>query len=103
MAEQVERLCRSSGGAGPAFWVDVHVSRTSQSSAVRAADLANSAWVNDQIEEVAARHPLLRGVPLEQLRRLADDLSAGTSGTVCTCTHGQSVRNSMIARTVTRA
>ncbi len=103
MAEQVERVMSVVGRRRMVFWVDVHVSRTSQSSAVRAADLANSAWVNDQIEEVAARHPLLRVI------RWSDRVASPTTQRwylrdgVHTNPTGQSVRNSMIARTVTRA
>ncbi len=103
MAEQIERVMSVVGRRRLVFWVDVHVSRTSQPAEVRAADLKNSAWVNDQIEEAATRHPLLRVI------RWSDRVSSESSQRIYlkdgvhTSPTGQSVRNSMIARTVTRA
>jgi hypothetical protein len=49
--------------AGPkrtVYWVNVEVSRFRQSADVQAADRANSAWINQQLEEAAARHPNLK-------------------------------------------
>jgi hypothetical protein len=40
--------------------VNVHVSRAKQPATVREADLANSAWINQQLAQAAVRHPNLR-------------------------------------------
>ena len=102
MAEQVDRVMSIVGRSRVVFWVNVHVARTAQPASVRAADLANSHWVNEQIDSAAVRHPLLRVVrwgervatPEMQVAYLKDGVHTNPSG--------QFVRNSMIARAATR-
>jgi hypothetical protein len=59
-AAQVERALRIAGPDRTVYWVNVYVSRTKQPAAIREADLANSAWINQQLDEAALRHPNLR-------------------------------------------
>ncbi|WP_329004025.1 hypothetical protein OHA18_11595 [Kribbella sp. NBC_00709] len=59
-AAQVERAMKIAGPDRTVYWVNVYVSRTKQPTAVRDADLANSAWVNQELDEAAASHPNLR-------------------------------------------
>ncbi|WP_427887982.1 GDSL-type esterase/lipase family protein [Kribbella sp. GL6] len=58
--EQVERAMRIAGPDRTVYWVNVYVSRTKQPPAVRDADLANSAWINQQLQQAAALHSNLR-------------------------------------------
>ena len=57
---QVERALAIAGPKRTVYWVDVEVNRFRQSADVQAADRANSAWINQQLEEAAQRHPNLR-------------------------------------------
>ncbi|WP_329482567.1 hypothetical protein OG555_10185 [Kribbella sp. NBC_01484] len=57
---QVERTMAIAGPKRTVYWVNVEVSRFRQSADVQAADRANSAWINQQLEEAAARHPNLK-------------------------------------------
>ena len=57
---QVERAMAIAGPKRTVYWVNVEVSRFRQSADVQAADRANSAWINQQLEEAAARHPNLK-------------------------------------------
>lgn len=57
---QVERAMEIAGPKRTVYWVNVHVSRFRQNAETQAADRANSAWINQQLEEAAARHPNLR-------------------------------------------
>ncbi len=57
---QVERAMALAGPKRTVYWVNVEVSRFRQSEDVQAADRANSAWINQQLEEAARRHPNLR-------------------------------------------
>lgn len=59
-AAQVERAMRVAGPSRTVYWVNVHVSRSRQPAEVRAADESNSAWINQQLEQAAVRHPNLR-------------------------------------------
>lgn len=59
-AAQVERAMKLAGPDRTVYWVNVYVSRTKQPPAVRDADLANSAWVNQELNEAALNHPNLR-------------------------------------------
>jgi hypothetical protein len=59
-AAQVERAMHIAGPSRTVYWVNVHVSRVRQAAGVRAADLANSAWINQQLAQSAVRHPNLR-------------------------------------------
>jgi hypothetical protein len=56
---QVERAMAIAGPNRTVYWVNVEVSRYRQSAEVQAADRANSAWINQQLEEAARRHPNL--------------------------------------------
>jgi hypothetical protein len=57
---QVERAMAIAGPNRTVYWVNVQVSRFRQNSETQAADRANSAWINQQLEEAAMRHPNLR-------------------------------------------
>ncbi|NUR98436.1 MAG: hypothetical protein HOV67_24665 [Kribbellaceae bacterium] len=59
-AAQVERAMRIAGPDRTVYWVNVYASRTKQPAAVREADLANSAWINQQLDEAALQHPNLK-------------------------------------------
>lgn len=59
-AAQVERAMKLAGPDRTVYWVNVYVSRTKQPPAVRDADLANSAWVNDELYHAALKYPNLR-------------------------------------------
>lgn len=59
-AAQVERALRIAGPDRTVYWVDVYVARTKQPDAIRDADLANSTWINQQLQDAALRHPNLR-------------------------------------------
>lgn len=59
-AAQVERAMHIAGPSRTVYWVNVHVSRVRQPAAIRAADQANSAWINQQLGQAAVRHPNLR-------------------------------------------
>jgi hypothetical protein len=59
-AAQVERAMHIAGPSRTVYWVNVHVSRVQRPADVRAADLANSAWINQQLGQAAVRHPNLR-------------------------------------------
>lgn len=59
-AAQVERAMHIAGPSRTIYWVNVHVSRAKQPAEVREADLANSAWINQQLGQAAVRHPNLR-------------------------------------------
>jgi hypothetical protein len=59
-AAQVERAMHIAGPSRTVYWVNVHVSRVRQPADIRAADLANSAWINQQLGQAAVRHPNLR-------------------------------------------
>jgi len=57
---QVERAMNLAGPDRTVYWVNVEVSRFRRSAEMQAADRANSAWINQQLEEAAQRHPNLR-------------------------------------------
>ncbi|MEU4190489.1 hypothetical protein AB0E69_01220 [Kribbella sp. NPDC026611] len=59
-AAQVERAMKIAGPDRTVYWVDVYANRTRARNAVPGADVANSAWVNRQLEDAAMRHPNLR-------------------------------------------
>lgn len=59
-AAQVERALRIAGPDRTVYWVNVYASRAKQPASVRDADLANSAWINQQLRDVAREHPNLR-------------------------------------------
>ena len=59
-AAQVERAMHIAGPSRTVYWVNVHVSRVRQPADMQAADLANSAWINQQLAQAAVRHPNLR-------------------------------------------
>ncbi|WP_433163104.1 hypothetical protein [Kribbella sp. CA-247076] len=59
-AAQVERALQIAGPTRTVFWVNVYVGRVRQPAEIRAADESNSAWINQQLEQAAVRHPNLR-------------------------------------------
>ncbi|MFI7059362.1 hypothetical protein ACIBL3_00085 [Kribbella sp. NPDC050124] len=101
-AAQVERAMHIAGPSRTVYWVNVHVGRVNQPAAVRAADLDNSAWVNQQLEQAAVRHPNLRivrwneflaGQPGGPAKYLRDG--------VHTSQPGQQARNELIVESLT--
>ncbi|WP_202867955.1 GDSL-type esterase/lipase family protein [Kribbella sindirgiensis] len=59
-AAQIERALRIAGPDRTVYWVNVYVDRTKLPASVRAADRANSAWINQQLQDAEIRHPNLR-------------------------------------------
>lgn len=57
---QVERAMQLAGPSRTVYWVNVYVGRVRQPAEIRAADESNSAWINQQLEQAAVRHPNLR-------------------------------------------
>jgi len=95
---QVERELAIAGPDRTVYWVNVHAVRFRQSADVRAADTANSAWINQQLAEAAAHHPNLRiidwaGFLSTQPTGLATYLRDG----VHTTDVGGKIRNQLIA------
>ncbi|WP_433167157.1 hypothetical protein [Kribbella sp. CA-247076] len=95
-AAQVERAMRIAGPSRTVYWVNVHVSRSRQPAAVRAADLANSAWVNQQLEQTAVRHPNLRIVRWAEHLATQPDAAKYLRDGVHTSPLGQTARNTLI-------
>ena len=79
--------------------MDIEVSRFRQSAEVQAADRANSAWLNQQLEEAAARHPNLRIIHwAEFLNSQPDGLTNYLrDGVHTTESVGRAARNELIA------
>ncbi|WP_460660818.1 SGNH/GDSL hydrolase family protein [Kribbella swartbergensis] len=98
-AAQVERALHIAGPSRTVYWVNVYVGRTRQPAEVRAADQANSAWINQQLEQAAVRHPNLRII------RWAEYLAAQPGGPASYLRDGvhtseplgQNARNELIA------
>jgi hypothetical protein len=98
-AAQIERAMHIAGPSRTVYWVNVYVDRTRQSADVRAADQANSAWINQQLEQAAVRHPNLRII------RWAEYLAAQPGGPASYLRDGihtseplgQNARNELIA------
>jgi hypothetical protein len=59
-AAQLERALRIAGPDRTVYWVNVYVDRSKHPAAIRDADLTNSAWINQQLQDAALRHPNLR-------------------------------------------
>lgn len=57
---QVERALAIAGPNRTVYWVNVQVSRFRQDAGTQSADRGNSAWINQQLEEAAIRHPNLK-------------------------------------------
>ncbi|MEV0283927.1 MULTISPECIES: hypothetical protein [unclassified Kribbella] len=96
-AAQVERAMHIAGPSRTVYWVNVHVSRVRVPSAVRSADLANSAWVNQQLEQAAVRHPNLRIVRWNEFLAVqADGAAKYLRDGVHTSQLGQQARNELI-------
>ena len=101
-AAQVERTMEIVGPVRTVYWVNVHAGRFKKSAAVRAADERNSAWINQQLDQAAARHPNLKIV------RWAEYLATQPSGPATylrdgvhtTEPVGQDARNSLILRAI---
>ena len=96
---QVERALAIAGPKRTVYWVDVEVSRFRQSADVQEADRANSAWINQQLEEAAARHPNLRIIHwAELLNSEPDGLTKYLrDGVHTTEPVGRAARNELIA------
>ncbi|NIK56010.1 GDSL-type esterase/lipase family protein [Kribbella shirazensis] len=97
-AAQVERALRIAGPDRTVYWVNVYASRTKQPAAVRDADLANSAWINQQLRDAAREHPNLRIIEWSEFleaqpNRPAEYLRDG----VHTSEPGGAARNKLIA------
>ncbi|HEY3508845.1 MAG TPA: hypothetical protein VGL36_06775 [Kribbella sp.] len=98
-AEQVERAMRIAGPDRTVYWVNVYASRTKQPASVRDADLANSAWINRQLEQAALLHSNLRIV---QWAEFLDSQPNGPAQYLRDGVHtseptGSSARNALIA------
>ncbi|MEU8221470.1 GDSL-type esterase/lipase family protein [Kribbella sp. NPDC048915] len=103
-AEQVERALRIAGPKRTVYWVNVYASRTKQPPTVRDADLANSAWINQLLQDAAFRHPNLRiidwyGFLTSQPDRPAKYLRDGVHTTQ---PDGGDARNELIADAIQR-
>jgi hypothetical protein len=59
-AAQIERTMSIAGPNRTVYWVNVEVSRFKVSADTQTADRSNSAWINQQLESAALRHPNLR-------------------------------------------
>ncbi|MFG1907648.1 GDSL-type esterase/lipase family protein [Kribbella sp. NPDC048928] len=95
---QVERALRIAGPNRTVYWVNVYASRIKVAAPLRQADLANSAWINQQLEAAVAQHPNLRiidwsGFLESQPNRPAQYLRDG----VHTTPLGAAARNELIA------
>jgi len=73
-AAQLERAMEIAGPVRTVYWVNVYAGRFRVPADVRAADERNSAWINQQLDQAAARHPNLKIV------RWAEFLAAQPSG-----------------------
>ena len=102
---QVERAMAIAGSDRTVYWVDIEISRFRQSAEVQAADRANSAWINQQLEEAAARHPNLRIIHwAEFLNTQPDGLGKYLrDGVHTTEPVGRNARNELIAEAIQSA
>jgi lysophospholipase L1-like esterase len=94
---QVERAMHIAGPSRTVYWVNVHVNRSRQLAEVRAADQANSAWINQQLEQAAVRHQNLRIVHWAEF--LASQPGGGANylqDGIHTSPLGQAARNELI-------
>lgn len=101
-AAQVERAMHIAGPSRTVYWVNVHVSRARQPAAVRSADLENSAWVNQQLEQAAVRHPNLRIVRWNEfLAAQPGEAASYLRDGIHTTQLGQQARNDLIVDALT--
>ena len=102
---QVERAMAIAGPKRTVYWVDVEVSRFRQAADVQAADRANSAWINQQLEEAAARHPNLRIIHWAELVNSQPEGPGKylRDGVHTTEPVGRSARNELIAEAIQSA
>lgn len=97
-AEQVERAMRIAGPDRTVYWVNVYASRTKQPAAVRAADLANSAWINRQLNQAAVLHSNLRIIDWSEfLTSQPSPAQYLRDGVHTSEPNGSSARNALIA------
>ncbi|NOL41348.1 hypothetical protein HPO96_13935 [Kribbella sandramycini] len=59
-AAEVEQAMKLAGPERTVYWVNVHANRFGVPERVRSADRANSAAINQTLDQAAARHPNLR-------------------------------------------
>lgn len=98
-AAQVERALRIAGPDRTVYWVNVYVDRTKLPAAVREADLANSAWINEQLQDATVRHPNLRIIDWSGFLRSSPNRPAQylRDGVHTSQPAGGSARNELIA------
>jgi hypothetical protein len=98
-AAQVERAMRIAGPDRTVYWVNVYAQRTKQPAAVQDADRANSAWVNQMLDEAASQHPNLRIIGWSQFLTTQPNRPAQylRDGVHTTEPLGSSARNELIA------
>lgn len=101
-AAQVERALRIAGPDRTVYWVNVYASRTKQPAAVREADLANSAWINQHLDEAAARHPNLKIIRWSEFLTARQDRPASylRDGVHTSEPLGGSARNELITQAI---
>lgn len=82
--------------------MNVYASRTKQPAAVREADLANSAWINQQLDEAAARHPNLKIIRWSEFLTARQDRPASylRDGVHTSEPLGGSARNELITQAI---
>ncbi|MEV5962751.1 GDSL-type esterase/lipase family protein [Kribbella sp. NPDC051952] len=99
---QVERAMQIAGPNRTVYWVNVEVSRFRQDADAQASDRANSAWINQQLEEAAMRHPNLRIIHwAEYLAAQPDGLAKYLrDGVHTTEPIGADARNELIAQAI---
>lgn len=99
---QVERAMQIAGPDRTVYWVNVEVSRFRQDADAQASDRANSAWINQQLEEAALRHPNLRIIHwAEYLAAQPDGLAKYLrDGVHTTEPVGADARNELIAQAI---
>ncbi|HWD82305.1 MAG TPA: GDSL-type esterase/lipase family protein [Kribbella sp.] len=98
-AAQVERAMRIAGPNRTVYWVNVYASRTKQPAAVRDADLSNSTWINQQLDEAAHQHPNLKIIRWSEFLSAEPNRPAQylRDGVHTTEPLGSSARNELIA------
>ncbi|MFD7156477.1 hypothetical protein ACFV9C_17890 [Kribbella sp. NPDC059898] len=101
--EQVERALRIAGPDRTVYWVNVYASRTKQPAAIRDADLANSTWINQQLQQAALLHPNLRIVEWSEFLNAQPDGPTQylRDGVHTSEPAGSSARNTLIADALT--
>ncbi|MGZ0150397.1 hypothetical protein ACXJJ3_25290 [Kribbella sp. WER1] len=99
-AAQVERAMRIAGPNRTVYWVNVYVNRTKQPASVRDADLSNSAWINQQLDQAALLHSNLRIVEWSEFLNQNGPAQYLRDGVHTSEPTGSSARNELIAEAI---